>query len=80
MPGQVLDPVTTRSQGVLVTRVQSLQLADPAELESQIEEVRTRMMADRAGQLMRSILNERRRETTVTVDNELLARFAPTNS
>ena len=37
-------------------------------------------MAERAGQLMRSILNERRRDTGVTVDNELLQRFAPTSS
>jgi hypothetical protein len=29
---------------------------------------------------MQSILNERRRDTVVTVDNELLQRFAPTNS
>ena len=80
MPGQVLEPVSAGSRGVLVTRVETLQLADPIELENQIEEIRTRMMADRAGQLMRSILNERRRDTTVTVDNELLQRFAPTNS
>jgi hypothetical protein len=37
-------------------------------------------MADRAGQLMRSILNERRRDTVVTVDDELLQRFAPASS
>ena len=80
MPGQVLEPVPAGSRGVLVTRVETLQLADPVELENQIEQVRSRMMADRAGQLMRSILNERRRETTVTVDNELLQRFAPTSS
>jgi parvulin-like peptidyl-prolyl isomerase len=80
MPGQVLEPVPAGSRGVLVTRVETVQLADAVELENQIEQVRSRMMADRAGQLMRSILNERRRETTVTVDNELLQRFAPTNS
>ena len=80
MPGQVLEPVPAGSRGVLVTRVETLELADPVELENQIEQVRSRMMSDRAGQLMRSILNERRRETTVTVDNELLQRFAPTSS
>jgi peptidyl-prolyl cis-trans isomerase D len=80
MPGQVLEPVPAGSRGVLVARVETVQLADPVDLGNEIEQVRSRMMADRAGQLMRSILNERRRETTVTVDNELLQRFAPTNS
>jgi hypothetical protein len=37
-------------------------------------------MADRAAQLMRSILNERRRDTVVTVDSDLLQRFAPSSS
>ena len=80
MPGQVLEPLSAGSQGILVTKVETVQLVDPTELENQIEEIRARLMADRAGQLMRSILNERRRNTTVTVDNELLQRFAPTSS
>jgi len=54
--------------------------ADETELAAEMENLRARLMADRAGQLMRSILNERRRDTVVTVDNELLQRFAPTNS
>jgi hypothetical protein len=45
-----------------------------------MDNLRARLMADRASQLMRSILNERRRDTVVTVDNELLQRFAPANS
>ena len=56
---------------------QIVSLADENELANQREDLRARLMSDRAGQLMRSILNERRKDTVVTVDNELLQRFAP---
>ena len=39
-----------------------------------------RLMAERGAKLMRSILNERRRDTVVMVDEELLQRFAPSRS
>ena len=79
--GDVIGPLATGSVGgVVVTRVESLELVDPAELASSRDDLRARLMADRAGQLMRSILNERRKETDVTIDNELLQRFAPARS
>ena len=79
--GQVLEPIQAGiAGGVVVARVESLDLVDPVELAGQRDDLRARLMADRAGQLMRSILNERRRDTVVTVDNELLQRFAPTSS
>jgi peptidyl-prolyl cis-trans isomerase D len=79
--GEVLGPVEAGvAGGVVVARVAALDLADPAELAQSRDDLRARLMADRAGQLMRSILNERRRDTVVTVDNELLLRFAPTSS
>jgi hypothetical protein len=65
---------------VVIAKVRALALVDPAELAAQLDSVRARFMAERAGQLMRSILNERRRDTVVTVDNELLQRFAPSRS
>jgi hypothetical protein len=37
-------------------------------------------MAERGSQLLRSIIEERRRNTTVTVDNDLMQRFAPQRS
>lgn len=78
--GEVLDPVDAGNSGFMVVHVTDVVRADETELAAEMENLRARLMADRAGQLMRSILNERRRDTVVTVDNELLRRFAPTNS
>ena len=78
--GEVLDPINAGGRGIVVVRVQRLELVDSAELDDLLEDVRARLTADRAGQLMRSIINERRRDTVVTVDTELLERFAPTSS
>jgi hypothetical protein len=64
----------------MVVRVIDAVRADESELAAEMENLRARMMADRAGRLMRSILNERRRDTVVTVDTELLQRFAPSSS
>jgi hypothetical protein len=78
--GEVLDPITAEGRGVVVVKVNRLDLVDPAELVDLLDGIRARLMADRAGQLMRSILDERRRDTVITVDTELLERFAPTSS
>ena len=78
--GEVLDPINAGGRGIVVARVQKLDLVDRAELDDLLEDIRARLTADRAGQLMRSIINERRRDTVVTVDTELLERFAPTSS
>jgi peptidyl-prolyl cis-trans isomerase D len=79
--GDVVGPLRAGiGGGVVVARVGSLDLVDPIELANSRDDLRARLMADRAAQLMRSILNERRRDTVVTVDNELLQRFAPTSS
>jgi peptidyl-prolyl cis-trans isomerase D len=78
--GDVLEPVDVGNNGIMVVRVTNAVRADEGELAAEMENLRARLMADRAGQLMRSILNERRRDTVVTVDNDLLQRFAPTNS
>ncbi len=78
--GEVLDPLDAGGRGVFVVKVRDLELVDPVELENSRDDLRARLMAERAGQLMRSVLNERRRETVVTVDNELLQRFSPSSS
>jgi len=78
--GEVLEPLNAGGRGVVVVKVQDLELVDPVELENSRDDLRARLMAERAGQLMRSILNERRRDTVVTVDNELLQRFSPATS
>jgi peptidyl-prolyl cis-trans isomerase D len=78
--GDVLEPINAGDKGVMVVRVAGIVRADETELAAEMDNLRARLMADRASQLMRSILNERRRDTVVTVDNELLQRFAPANS
>jgi peptidyl-prolyl cis-trans isomerase D len=79
--GDVLGPVTAGiAGGVVVAKVRSLDLVDPIELASSRDDLRARLMAERGAQLIRSILNERRRDTVVTVDEELLQRFAPSRS
>ena len=78
--GEVLDPIDAGPRGVMVVRVGALELADPAGFEAEKEGLRARLMAQKAAQLMRATLNERRRDTVVQVDNELLQRFAPASS
>jgi len=78
--GAVLEPIRVGARGVVVSRVNQLTLIDPEDLEREMESVRANLMAERADRLLRSILNERRRETSITVNNELMQRFAPTRS
>jgi len=78
---EVVGPITAGiAGGVVVARVKSLDLVDPVELASSRDDLRARLMTERGAQLMRSIINERRRDTVVTVDEQLLERFAPTRS
>ena len=66
--------------GVVVAKINTLDLVDPIELANSRDDLRARLMTERGAQLMRSIIIERRRDTVVTVDNEFLQRFAPTSS
>lgn len=75
--GEVVGPVQIGDRGVVVAKVAAVNLLDDAELASAREAIRQRLVSERAELLLRSILNERRRETTVTVNNQLMERFAP---
>ena len=78
---EVLGPITAGvAGGVVVAKINTLELVDPIELASSRDDLRARLMTERGAQLMRSIVNERRRDTVVTVDDEFLQRFAPANS
>jgi peptidyl-prolyl cis-trans isomerase D len=79
--GDVIGPITAgRAGGVVVAKVSALDLVDPVQLASSRDDLRARLMTERGAQIMRSILNERRKDTVVIVDEELLQRFAPTRS
>ena len=78
---EVLGPIMAGlAGGVVVAKVNTLNLVDPTELGNSRDDLRARLMTERGAQLMRSIVNERRRDTVVTVDDEFLQRFAPTSS
>jgi peptidyl-prolyl cis-trans isomerase D len=76
---EVVGPVSMGDRGVVVAKVEQLILVDQAQLEAESETLRTELAGQRAQQLLRSIVNERRRNTVVTVNNELMARFAPSS-
>ena len=63
--GDVVGPLPAGARGVVVVRVADLQLADTAGLAAERESLRARLMAARAGRLLRASLNERRRELAI---------------
>lgn len=79
-PGTVLEPQIARDRGVVVVKVNNVTLVEDSEIADQLDELRSRLMAERAAQLMRSIVDERRRDTPVTVNNEFMQRYAPSAS
>jgi hypothetical protein len=58
-------------------KVERLTLIDRATLERDRAGARERLAAERGQQLLRAMINERRKDTPVTVDDELMERFAP---
>jgi peptidyl-prolyl cis-trans isomerase D len=75
--GDVVGPIGVGDRGVVVAKVNGLTLLDDAAMDREGDTVRARLTAERAQQLLRSMLNERRRDTVVVVDNDLMERFAP---
>jgi peptidyl-prolyl cis-trans isomerase D len=75
--GEIIGPITVGERGAVVAKVDSLRRVEADELQQEIEATRDRLAAERAERLLRSMLNSRRRDTVVTVDNELIERFAP---
>ena len=76
----VLEPQIVGDRGVVVVKVNAVNLVEDSEIENQLDSLRSRLMAERGSQLLRSIIEERRRNTSVTVDNELMQRFASQSS
>ncbi len=75
--GDVLGPVQLGDRGVVVARVEALNLVGPDEIDQEGANARARLTAQRAQQLLQSMIAERRRNTVVEVDNQLMERFAP---
>ncbi len=75
--GAIVGPITLPQRGVVVVGIEQLTLVDPAEIEGDREAKRRQLMAERADRLISAMINERRRETSVTVNTQLVAQFAP---
>ncbi len=73
----VVGPVRIADRGAAVARVTGLKTLTPDELEKDLETYRKRLIQQKAAALRNAILNERRRDTVVTVDEQLIQRFAP---
>jgi peptidyl-prolyl cis-trans isomerase D len=75
--GDVVGPVRIGDRGVVVAKVEQLSLVDPVDLEREAVQARDQLAAERGQMLLRAMINERRRDTEVTVDNQFMERFAP---
>jgi hypothetical protein len=73
--GAVVGPIRIGERGAAVARIETLRLIGPEELEAEREPVRARLLAERAQQLLIAIVNERRRDTVVTADEEFRQNF-----
>ncbi len=76
----VVEPVMINDRGAAVARVTGLKTVSDEEIAKDIETYRQKLTQQRASQLLQSILNERRRNTVITVDEALVKRFAPQSS
>jgi peptidyl-prolyl cis-trans isomerase D len=74
--GAVVGPIQVGDRGSAVARVETLRLIGPTELTSERDPVRARLIAERAQQLLISIVNERRRDTVVTADDAFRQAFS----
>jgi peptidyl-prolyl cis-trans isomerase D len=74
--GSVVGPVMLGSRGVAVAKVERVQAMDAAQFEQARDGLREQLQAQRAQGLLQSILEESRRDTVVTVNNELMGQFA----
>ncbi len=75
--GDVVGPVVVGERAVAVARITGLKKLSPEELRSLKPAQRQRLRAERARQLRTAVLNERRKQTVIAVDEELIKRFAP---
>jgi len=75
--GEVVGPVTLPGHGVAVAKIVALTVLSPQELQAALAPTRKSLEDQRVNNLIGSILEERRRNTPITVDQKLIDRFAP---
>jgi len=75
--GAVVGPVAIPNRGAAVARVEALTVLGPEELRAAMASTRKALENQRVNDLISSILEEARRETVITVNQQLINRFAP---
>lgn len=75
--GSVIGPVELGNRGVVVARVERVQTMDSAQFAEQRDDIYNRLKVQRAQSLLQSIMDERRRDTVITVNDELMDRYEP---
>jgi peptidyl-prolyl cis-trans isomerase D len=74
--GAIIGPILIGDRGAAVVRIETLRLIGAEEMASELGPVRARLVAERAQQLLISIVNERRRDTVVTADEAFRQAFS----
>ncbi len=75
--GDVVGPVALNENTVAVAKVLALTTLSPEEVRSALASTRTSLEAERANEILGALLEKRRKETVITVDQQLIERFAP---
>ena len=75
--GALFGPLTVGDHDVVIGRVIKAERLTAEEVAAESTAVRKRLLGQRANELLQAIVGERRRAVVVTVNNELMERFAP---
>lgn len=73
--GSIIGPIRVSDRGTAVARIETLRLIGPEEMVNEKDAVRARLLAERAQLLLVAMLNERRRDTVITADDEFRMAF-----
>jgi peptidyl-prolyl cis-trans isomerase D len=76
-PGVVVGPIAVADRGSVVARVDALQRLTDADIAAEREQIRARLMGERANRLLEALVADRQREVAVTVDREFVGQFSP---
>jgi len=75
--GEIVGPVMVPDRGAAVSRIVAVTVVSPEELQAAMAPTRKNLEDQGVNNLVGSILEERRRNTVITVDQQLIERFAP---
>ena len=73
--GTIVGPVRVSDRGAAVARIETLRLIGPEDMLNERDAVRARLLAERAQHLLIAMLNERRRDTVISADDDFRRAF-----